>query len=111
MLLLLLLLTVVSPLLALMEDQVSGFKRRGVKASIIISSTSVTKENICTEEQTTCFSVLPRPSFLPSGEHLASSVFLESFALAVSGDTPTSPNGHSGPFHWIGLVHSYGVLG
>ncbi len=33
-----------------MEDQVSGLKRRGVKASIITSSDSVTKEHICTEE-------------------------------------------------------------
>ena len=41
---------VVSPLIALMEDQVCGLKRRGVKASIITSSDSVTKENICTEE-------------------------------------------------------------
>ncbi len=40
---------VMSPLIALMEDQVSGLKRRGVKASIT-SSDSVTKEHICTEE-------------------------------------------------------------
>ena len=41
---------VVSPLVALMEDQVSGLRRRGVKSSIITSSAAVTKEHICTEE-------------------------------------------------------------
>ena len=41
---------VVSPLIALMEDQVSGLRKRGVKASIITSSTSVTKDIISTDK-------------------------------------------------------------
>ena len=40
---------VVSPLVTLMEDQVSGLRKHGVKASIITSSASVTKEHISTE--------------------------------------------------------------
>ena len=39
---------VVSPLIALMEDQVCGLKKKGVKASIITASRSVRKENITT---------------------------------------------------------------
>ena len=39
---------VVSPLVALMEDQVSGLRKHGVKASIITSSASVTREHIST---------------------------------------------------------------
>lgn len=39
---------VVSPLIALMEDQVSSLRSRGVKASIITTSTSVVTENIST---------------------------------------------------------------
>lgn len=38
---------VVSPLVALMEDQVSGLRKRKVNASIITSSTSVSQDNIC----------------------------------------------------------------
>ena len=41
---------VVSPLVALMEDQVYGLKKCGVKASIISSVTSVANENIATVE-------------------------------------------------------------
>ena len=37
---------VISPLVALMEDQVSGLRKRGVKASIITSSNSVTKDSM-----------------------------------------------------------------
>ena len=40
---------VVSPLIALMEDQVGGLRKRGVKACIISSSSALSKENICTE--------------------------------------------------------------
>ena len=39
----------VSPLVTLMEDQVSGLRKHGVKASIITSSASVTREHISTE--------------------------------------------------------------
>ena len=39
---------VVSPLVALMEDQVYILKKHGVRASILGSSTSVAKENIAT---------------------------------------------------------------
>ena len=39
---------VVSPLVTLMEDQVSGLRKHGVKASIITSSASVTREHIST---------------------------------------------------------------
>ena len=41
---------VVSPLVALMEDQVYILKKHGVRASILGSSTSVAKENIATVE-------------------------------------------------------------
>ena len=41
---------VFSPLIALMEEQVSGLKKKGVKASIMTSSRSVTKGNITTNE-------------------------------------------------------------
>ena len=41
---------VVSPLVALMEDQVYILKKHGVRASILGSSTSVAKENITTVE-------------------------------------------------------------
>ena len=37
---------VVSPLVALMEDQLYRLKRRGVRASSLSSATSVAKENI-----------------------------------------------------------------
>ena len=40
---------VVSPLIALMEDQVSGLRKRKVKASIITSSADVTKAHISTD--------------------------------------------------------------
>ncbi len=40
---------VVSPLVTLMEDQVSSLRKRGVKASIITSSTSICKENRATD--------------------------------------------------------------
>ena len=40
---------VVSPLVTLMEDQVSSLRKRGVKASIITSSTSICKENKATD--------------------------------------------------------------
>ncbi len=39
---------VVSPLIALMEDQVGGLRKQGVKACIISSSTALLKENVCT---------------------------------------------------------------
>ena len=38
---------VVSPLIALMEDQVCGLKKKGVKASIMTSSRAVRKEEQC----------------------------------------------------------------
>ena len=38
---------VVSPLLALMEDQVSGLRRRKVSCSIISGSPAVAKEKLC----------------------------------------------------------------
>lgn len=38
---------VVSPLFALMEDQVCGLKKKGVKASIMTSSRAVRKEEQC----------------------------------------------------------------
>ena len=41
---------VVSPLVALMEDQVYILKKHGVRASILGSSTSVAKENFATVE-------------------------------------------------------------
>ena len=41
---------VVSPLVALMEDQVYILKKHGVRASILGSSTTVAKENIATVE-------------------------------------------------------------
>ena len=41
---------IVSPLVALMEDQVVGLKKHGVRASILSSSTSVSKDNIATGE-------------------------------------------------------------
>lgn len=41
---------IVSPLVALMEDQVSGLRRRGVKACIISSSAAVAKEMIATDK-------------------------------------------------------------
>ena len=41
---------IVSPLVALMEDQVTGLKKHVVRASILSSSTSVSKDNIATEE-------------------------------------------------------------
>ena len=41
---------VVSPLIALIEDQVCGLKKKGVKASIMTSSTAVRKENVTTDE-------------------------------------------------------------
>ena len=41
---------VVSPLVALMEDQVYILKKHGVRASILGCSTSVAKENIATVE-------------------------------------------------------------
>lgn len=44
---------VVSPLVALMEDQVSGLRKRGVNASIITASTSVSRENICVDRNLT----------------------------------------------------------
>ena len=41
---------VVSPLFALMEDQVCGLKKKGVKASIMTSSRAIRKENVTTDE-------------------------------------------------------------
>ena len=41
---------VVSPLVALMEDQVYRLKKHGVRASILRSSTLVAKDNIATVE-------------------------------------------------------------
>ena len=38
---------VVSPLFALMEDQIFGLKKKGVKASIMTSSRAVRKEEQC----------------------------------------------------------------
>ena len=41
---------VISPLIALMTDQVNGLRKSGVKASVITSSASVPKEMIATEK-------------------------------------------------------------
>ena len=42
---------VISPLIALMTDQVNGLRKSGVKASVITSSASILKELIATEEK------------------------------------------------------------
>ena len=60
---------VVSPLVALMEDQVSGLRRRGVKRSLLPQlqlprSTSVQRRGW---PLTICYFVLPRPLSHPSG--------------------------------------------
>ena len=65
---------VVSPLIALMEDQVSGLRRRGVKSSIITSSAGVTKEYICTEEGLATDNL-----FFCSPEAIVSPKWLETF--------------------------------
>ena len=41
---------VVSPLIALMEDQICGLKKKGVKASIMTSSRAIRKENVTTDK-------------------------------------------------------------
>ena len=41
---------VVSPLIALMEDQVSGLRKRKVNASIMTSSASVSPANLCQDK-------------------------------------------------------------
>ena len=62
---------VVSPLVTLMEDQVSGLRKHGVKASIITSSASVTREHIstdnvffCAPEVLVASNAFERPEFL-----------------------------------------------
>ena len=65
---------VISPLVALIKDQVSGLRKRGVKASIITTSPSVSMENIATEGSLEKDSV-----FFCAPEILVSSKWLDSF--------------------------------
>lgn len=67
---------VVSPLIALMEDQVGGLRRRGVKASVITSSAGVSKDNMCTDESLCTDSI-----FFCSPEALATSKWREAFDI------------------------------